>query len=78
MELQGWRQESSADTQQWAPFAAAAQESPDLNAPPTMLKLHYFPGNASMTPHMLLEELGVPYELELVDRTHRRTSRPPT
>jgi glutathione S-transferase len=33
-----------------------------------MLKLHYFPGNASMTPHMLLEELGVPYALLLVDR----------
>ena len=34
-----------------------------------MLQLHYFPGNASLTPHMLLEELGVPYELKLVDRT---------
>jgi len=33
-----------------------------------MLQLHYFPGNASMTPHMLLEELGVPYTLEYVDR----------
>ena len=35
----------------------------------TMHQLHYFPGNASLTPHMLLEELGVPYELKLVDRT---------
>jgi glutathione S-transferase len=34
-----------------------------------MLKLHYFPGNASMTPHLLLRELGVPFELALVDRT---------
>jgi glutathione S-transferase len=34
-----------------------------------MIQLHYFPGNASMTPHMLLEELGVPYERVLVDRT---------
>ena len=34
-----------------------------------MLQLHYFPGNASMTPHMLLEELGVPYALKLVDRS---------
>lgn len=34
-----------------------------------MKQLHYFPGNASMTPHMLLEELGVPYERVLVDRT---------
>lgn len=34
-----------------------------------MKQLHYFPGNASMTPHMLLEELGVPFERVLVDRT---------
>src|SRR4051812_48611877 len=34
-----------------------------------MLKLHYYPSNASMTPHILLEELGVPFELVLVDRT---------
>ncbi|WP_298833420.1 glutathione S-transferase family protein [uncultured Piscinibacter sp.] len=34
-----------------------------------MKQLHYFPSNASMTPHMLLEELGIPYELVLVDRT---------
>ena len=33
-----------------------------------MLQLHYFPGNASMTPHMLLEEIGVPYALQYVDR----------
>lgn len=34
-----------------------------------MIQLHYFPGNASMTPHMMLEELGVPFELKYVDRT---------
>src|SRR3990167_83570 len=34
-----------------------------------MKQLHYYPSNASMTPHMLLEELGVPYERVLVDRT---------
>lgn len=34
-----------------------------------MIKLHYYPSNASMAPHMLLEELGVRYELVLVDRT---------
>ncbi|MDP3822458.1 MAG: glutathione S-transferase family protein [Burkholderiales bacterium] len=33
-----------------------------------MLQLHYHPGNASMAPHLLLEELGVPFELKLVDR----------
>jgi glutathione S-transferase len=34
-----------------------------------MLQLHWFPGNASLAPHMLLEELGVAFELRLVDRT---------
>ena len=33
-----------------------------------MIQLHYFPGNASMTPHLLLRELGVPFELQYVDR----------
>ena len=33
-----------------------------------MIQLHYYPSNASMTPHMLLEELGVPFELKLVER----------
>jgi glutathione S-transferase len=33
-----------------------------------MLQLHYYPGNASLAPHMLLEELGAPFELRLVDR----------
>jgi glutathione S-transferase len=41
-----------------------------------MLQLHYFPGNASMTPHMLLEELGVAYELILVDRTRQAHKAP--
>lgn len=35
-----------------------------------MIELHYFPGNASMTPHMLLEELGVPFTLRHVDRAN--------
>jgi glutathione S-transferase len=33
-----------------------------------MIQLHYFAGNASMAPHLLLRELGVPFELKLVDR----------
>ena len=33
-----------------------------------MIRLHYYPGNASLIPHILLEELGVPFELALVDR----------
>ena len=43
-----------------------------------MIQLHYFPGNASLIPHLLLEELGLPFELQYVDRAHRRTNRPPT
>lgn len=31
-------------------------------------KLFYFPGNANLAPHMVLEELSAPYELVLVDR----------
>jgi glutathione S-transferase len=34
----------------------------------TMIQLHYFPSNASITPHILLEEMGLPFELKLVDR----------
>ena len=35
-----------------------------------MLQLHYFPSTASMAPHIVLEELGVPFELVWVDREH--------
>ncbi|MDR2336139.1 MAG: glutathione S-transferase family protein [Burkholderiaceae bacterium] len=31
-------------------------------------KLFYYPSNASMAPHMVLEEIGQPFELVLVDR----------
>jgi len=34
-----------------------------------MLALHYYPGNASMIPHILLHELKQPFELKLVNRT---------
>ncbi len=34
-----------------------------------MIQLHYYPSNASMIPHIVLEELGVPFELTLVDRS---------
>lgn len=30
--------------------------------------LHYYPGNASLLPHMMLREIGAPFELRLVDR----------
>ncbi len=33
-----------------------------------MYRLYYFPGNANLAPHILLEEAGAPYELVLVDR----------
>ena len=35
-----------------------------------MIRLYYYPGNASLTPHMLLEEIGAPFELERVDRAN--------
>ena len=34
-----------------------------------MIQLHYYPSNASMIPHIVLEELGIPFELVLVDRS---------
>ncbi len=35
----------------------------------SMIQLHYYPSTASMAPHILLEEMGAPFELVLVDRT---------
>lgn len=40
------------------------------------MQLHYYPSNASMVPHLALEELGVPYELVLVDRNERAHQSP--
>lgn len=36
-----------------------------------MIQLHYHPSNASFAPHVLLHEIGVPFELVLVDRQQR-------
>ena len=33
-----------------------------------MYHLHYYPGNASLAPHLVLEGIGVPFQLVLVDR----------
>jgi glutathione S-transferase len=33
-----------------------------------MLALYYYPGNASLLPHMMLREAGAAFELRLVDR----------
>lgn len=33
-----------------------------------MIQLHYFPGNASFAPHLLLQEAGAAHQLLLVDR----------
>lgn len=32
------------------------------------MKLYFSPGNANLAPHMILEEIGLPFELALVDR----------
>ena len=32
------------------------------------MQLHHYPSNASMVPHLVLEEIGAPYELLHVDR----------
>jgi glutathione S-transferase len=41
-----------------------------------VIRLHYYPSTAAMVPHILLEELGVPYERVLVDRTRNLHKRP--
>ncbi|VWB52366.1 glutathione S-transferase [Burkholderia lata] len=40
------------------------------------MKLFYYPGNASMAPHFVLEEIGKPFDLEFVDRTHDQHKTP--
>lgn len=37
-----------------------------------MLQLHYLPGGASLIVHIVLEEIGVPFELVLVDRAKQQ------
>jgi len=41
-----------------------------------MIQLHYYPSNASIAPHILLEEMGVPFELKLVDRARNAHKSP--
>jgi glutathione S-transferase len=41
-----------------------------------MLQLHYHPSDASLMPHIFLEELSVPFELKLVDRSRNAQKSP--
>jgi glutathione S-transferase len=38
--------------------------------------LYYYPSNASMAPHMVLEEIGAPFELNRVDRENNAHKAP--
>lgn len=40
------------------------------------MQLHHDPGSASMTPHVLLEEIGVPFELKRVQRLQNQHKTP--
>jgi len=41
-----------------------------------MYQLYYYPGNANLAPHILLEEIGADYELVLVDRNKNQQKSP--
>jgi glutathione S-transferase len=41
-----------------------------------MIALYYYPGNASLVPHIILREIGVPFELRLVDRSKNAQQSP--
>lgn len=41
-----------------------------------MIELHYSPSDASLMPHIFLEELGVPFQLSLVDRARNAQKSP--
>lgn len=41
-----------------------------------MLQLHYYPSTAAMAPHILLEEIGAPYQRVLVDRAQNAHKAP--
>lgn len=41
-----------------------------------MYQLYYYPGNANLAPHILLEEIGADYELLLVDRSKNEQKSP--
>ena len=40
------------------------------------MQLYFYPGNASLAPHIMLEELGADYELVLVDRSQDANKAP--
>ncbi|MCX7141663.1 MAG: glutathione S-transferase family protein [Proteobacteria bacterium] len=41
-----------------------------------MYQLYYYPGNANLAPHILLEEIGAAHELVLVDRSKNQQKDP--
>ncbi|MEE1657182.1 glutathione binding-like protein [Microvirga sp. CF3062] len=41
-----------------------------------MITLYYFPGNASLMPHMMLREIGAEFELRFVDRAQNAQKSP--
>jgi glutathione S-transferase len=41
-----------------------------------MYKLYYYPANANLAPHMVLQEIGAPFELVLVDRDKQQHKSP--
>jgi glutathione S-transferase len=54
--------------------SSSRQDAP-CDAEP-VIRLYYYPGNASLAPHMLLEEIGAPFELACVDRANAEHKSP--
>lgn len=69
-----WRPGCKPAARTIAPHHVAIARAPQRRAPilaPMTLILHYAPDNASLIVRLALEELGLPYEARLVDRSVR-------
>src|SRR5579862_8775395 len=67
---------SPASTGSWASTPTLHEVFASIRGDPRMMKLYYSPGACSMAPHILLEEIGVPYEAVRVAIAEGKTRSP--